>query len=133
MSSDILITREFVSALLEKLANTPERPYRKAPEGLTYAGLYIPAPGFTYSMETAEAERRFIRLETGAIYTMRVEIERDGKAAHVRGFINGTVAYEQDWLIDVTLAMRYSAMGYLPNEAAAVSGAFDCMMSKLGK
>lgn len=94
---------------------------------------YITSTGTIYRMETGSQGRSFQNLETGATYEMKVMVEREGKAAMVVGLMNGRVAYCQSWMIDVLGAMRYSALGYLPNVDAAISGAYACMESQLPK
>lgn len=75
-------------------------------------------------------------LETGETFAMKVRVlKRLGheKRYEIIGLLNGEIAYHQTWMIDIHGATHYSALGYLPNVDAAISGAFDCMMGKLPK
>lgn len=129
MNSDLIITSEFIEMLMAKMERY-QAPVAPAPRAA--AGSYITAGGTVYSMEhISPTQRRFVNVKTGAVYEMSVILERTGKLANVVGLANGGIAYSQSWLIDVKGAMYYSALGYLPNEDAAISGAFDGMMSKL--
>lgn len=128
--NDLIITPEFIEMLMAKMESyqAPAAPAPRASASLKF----VTAFGTVYSMEhLSPTQRRFSN--AGAVYDMSVSVERIGKLANVVGLTNGEIAYSQSWLIDVKGAMYHSFDGYLPNEDAAISGAFDCMMSKLPK
>ena len=97
---------------------------------------YITSTGTAYEMEHGELIRVFTDTATGQRYEMRVRVlhrKGEGKRYTIIGLMNGEIAYNQTWLIDVLGALRYSALGYMPNVQSAISGAFDGMMQKLPK
>lgn len=71
--------------------------------------------------------RIFQALDNGATYHLKVTAVQIEQQAFTASFINGRIVDTQQWKISVSMAMKYSWLGYLPTVQDAINGAYDCL------
>ena len=81
------------------------------------------------AIEYSNENRIFQALDNGATYHLKVTVVQIEQQAFTASFINGRIVSTQQWKISVSMAMKYSYLGYLPTVNDAIAGAYENLQS----